>query len=45
MKKISKERVGVELEKALQHHNQVLFLDHLHSVNLLPVIFKSPPSL
>jgi tRNA nucleotidyltransferase (CCA-adding enzyme) len=44
-KKISKERVGTEVEKGLQHQNQLTYLNHLHSVGLLPVMFQCPPSV
>lgn len=33
------------MQKGLQHVNQVKYLDALHNVHLLPVIFESPPSL
>lgn len=45
MEKISKERVGKEMQQALEHKNQLMYLNHLHNVGLLPVIFKSPKSM
>lgn len=43
--KISKERVGDEMSKALKHRNQKYYLDLLHRTDLLPVIFQSPKSV
>ena len=38
--KVSRERVGKELEPALEHENAVKFLNYLHEAGLLPIIFE-----
>ena len=38
--KVSKERIGKELEPALEHENSVKFLNYLHEAGLLSVIFS-----
>ena len=43
--KISKERIGDEIQSALKLRNQKYYLDLLHSSGLLPVIFESPKSV
>lgn len=40
--KISKERVGKELQPALEHVNCAFFANQLHSVGLMPVVFEVP---
>lgn len=43
--KISKERVGKEVEQALKHKNNLEYLNSLHNVGLWPIIFSTPNSL
>ena len=45
MEKISKERVGKELQPALEHRNHLIYLNYLQKVDLFPTIFKAPASL
>ncbi len=38
--KISKERIGKELEPALEHPNSVQFLNYIYDAGLLPIVFE-----
>lgn len=37
--KVSRERVGKEVEPAVEHTNAVAYLNHLHEHHILPIIF------
>lgn len=40
MHKVSRERVGKEIEPALEHKNALLFLNYIHKADLLPIVFE-----